>query len=67
MEDTVQKTRRICEDNVKMNVREIGCEGVDRIQLAHVRVHSGALANAVMKLPARKNIRREFLDQLSKL
>jgi hypothetical protein len=33
------KPRRRWEDNIKINLRETGCEGVDLIQLALDRVH----------------------------
>ena len=38
------------EDNIKMNLQEVGCEGMDWTELAQDRYRCGALANAVMNL-----------------
>jgi hypothetical protein len=38
------------EDNIKMYVQEVGCKGVDWIELAHDRDRWRALVNAVMNL-----------------
>jgi hypothetical protein len=37
------------EDNIKFDLNEIGCEIVDLVLLAHGRVYSRVLLNAVMK------------------
>ena len=37
-------------DNVKMDVKEMGCVGMDRIDVAQDRVRWRALVNAVMNL-----------------
>jgi hypothetical protein len=38
------------EDNIKMNIREIGIDGANRIQLAQDRVQWQAFVNIVMNL-----------------
>jgi hypothetical protein len=38
-------------DNIKMDLREIGCDGVDWIVLAQYRDQWRALVNAVMNIP----------------
>jgi len=38
------------EDNIRMDLREIGCEGVDWIHLIQDRVQWWALVNTVMNL-----------------
>jgi hypothetical protein len=42
--------RRRWEDNIKVNVREVGWDGVDWIDQAHDSIHWLALVNTVMKL-----------------
>jgi hypothetical protein len=42
-------TRRIWEDNVRMDLREIGLEGVDWMHLAQDRDQWWILVNTVMK------------------
>ena len=44
------RRRRKWEDNIKMDVKEVGCGGMDWIELAQDRVRWRALVNAVMKL-----------------
>jgi hypothetical protein len=38
------------EDNIKMDLEEIGCDGVDRIHLANNRGQWGVLVNTAMHL-----------------
>jgi hypothetical protein len=40
--------RRRREDNIKMELQELGCEGMDSIDLAQERDRCRALVNAVM-------------------
>jgi hypothetical protein len=44
------RPRRRCEDNIKMDLREIVIDGVNWIQLAHDRVRWRAYVNTVMNL-----------------
>jgi hypothetical protein len=44
------RPRRRWEDNIKMDLREIGWDSMDWIDLAQDRDHCTALANAVMSL-----------------
>jgi len=44
------RPRRRWEDNIKMDLQEVGCEGVDWIELAEDRDRWRALVNAVMNL-----------------
>jgi hypothetical protein len=43
-------------DNIKMDLRETGWDGIDRIDLAQDRDQWRALANTVMKLRVPQNI-----------
>jgi len=47
--ETTRKTRRRWEDNIKMDLREVG-RGMDWIALAPVRDRWRAVVNAVMNL-----------------
>jgi len=47
---TLGRPSRIWEDNIRMDLREIGCEGVDRIHLAQDRDQWRAVVNMVTKL-----------------
>jgi len=38
------------EDNIKMNLQDVGCEGMDWIEQAQDRHNSRALVNALMAL-----------------
>ena len=44
----IPRHRRV--DNIKMDVQEVGCEGMDWIELAQGRDRWWALANVVMSL-----------------
>jgi len=44
------RPRRRWEDNIKMDIQEVGCRGVDWIELAQYRDRWWALVNAVMNL-----------------
>jgi hypothetical protein len=44
------RPRHIGEDNIKMDLQEVGCEGMYWIELAQNIVRWWALVNAVMKL-----------------
>jgi hypothetical protein len=44
------RPRRRWEDNIKMNLQEVGCGGMDWIELAQDRDRWRALVNAVMNL-----------------
>jgi hypothetical protein len=44
------RPRRRWEDNMKMNLQEVGCGGMDWIELARDRDRWRALVNAVMNL-----------------
>jgi len=45
----LRRPRHIWEDNTKMNIQEVGWEGVDLINLAQGKVRWRAVLNAVMK------------------
>jgi hypothetical protein len=44
------RCRRRWEDNIKMDLQEVGCGGMDWIELAQDRERWRALVNAVMNL-----------------
>jgi hypothetical protein len=46
----LRRPRRRWVDNIKMDLREIGCDGMDWIELAQDRDQWGALVNTVMNL-----------------
>jgi hypothetical protein len=43
-------SRRVWEDNIKINLKETVCEGVDSVRLAQERGHWRVLVNTVMNL-----------------
>jgi len=45
------RPRRRWEDNIKMDIQEVGCGGMDWISVAQDRDRWRALVNAVMNLP----------------
>jgi hypothetical protein len=47
---TLERPRRRWEDNIKLDVKEVGCEGMDWIDLAKDRDRWRALVNAVMNV-----------------
>jgi hypothetical protein len=47
---TFGRPRRRWEDNIRMDLQEVGCGGVDWIELAQDRDRWQALVNAVMNL-----------------
>ena len=44
------RPRRRWEDNIRIDIREVGCRCVDRMELAQDRDRWRALVSAVMKL-----------------
>jgi hypothetical protein len=44
------RPKRRWEDNIKMDLQEVGCKGMDWIELARDRNRWRALVNAVMNL-----------------
>jgi len=51
------RLRRRWEDNIKINLQEVGCGGMDWIELAQDSDRWRALVNAVMNLRIPKNAR----------
>ena len=49
-ERPLRKPRCRWEDNIKMDLQEVGCEGMDWIELAQDRDRWRALVSAVMNL-----------------
>jgi hypothetical protein len=47
---TLRRPRRRWENNIKMDIQEVGCRVMDRIELDQDRDRWRALVNAVMKL-----------------
>ena len=47
---TLGRPERRWEDNIKLDIQEVGCEGIDWIELAQDRDRWQALVNAVMNL-----------------
>ena len=48
--ETTGETRRRWEDNIKMDIQEVGCGGMDWIELAQDRDSLPALLNVVRNL-----------------
>jgi hypothetical protein len=46
----LERPRRRWKDNIKMDLQEVGCEGMDWIELAQDRDRWRVLVNAVMNL-----------------
>ena len=46
----LERPRRRWEDNIKMDLQEVGCGGMDWIELAQSRNSWGALVTAAMNL-----------------
>jgi hypothetical protein len=46
----IRRPSRKWEDNIKMDLQDVGCEGMDWIELAQDRDRWRALVNAVMNL-----------------
>jgi hypothetical protein len=51
----LERPRRRWEDNIKMDLQEVGCVSTDWIELAHDRDRWRALVNAVMNLRVPQN------------
>jgi hypothetical protein len=49
------RPRRRWEDNIKMDLQELGCEGMDWIEMTHDMDRWWALVNTVMNLRVLKN------------
>ena len=47
---SLRRPERRWEDNIKMDIQEVGCEGIDWIYLTQDRDRRWALVNAVMNL-----------------
>jgi hypothetical protein len=50
------RPRRRCEDNIKMDLQEMGCRDLDWFELAQDRDRWRALMNAVMNLRFPQNV-----------
>ena len=47
---TLGRTKRRCEDNIKIYLREVGCGGMELIDLVQDRDRWGAVVNALMNI-----------------
>jgi hypothetical protein len=61
MKETTRRPRRRWVDNIKMEIREIEWDGMDRIELAQDRDQWRALVNTAMNLRVLK-ITRNFVN-----
>jgi len=50
------RSRRRWEDNIKMDLQEVGCEGTEWIELAQHKDRCRSLVNAVMNLRVPQNV-----------
>ena len=53
----LERQRRRWEDNIKMDLQEVGCGGMDWIDLAQDRIRYRAFVNSVMDLRGPKYAR----------
>jgi hypothetical protein len=58
------RPRRRWEDNIKMDLQELGCGGMDWIKMAQDKNRLRELVNAVMSLLVPKKMCGEFLNWL---